>query len=101
MSATRVPRRYDATFLACRDYGHAWTEVGIPDRGALRAARTIHRARYGREVECLRCECRRVEWIASDGDVVARHYSYPDGYSVSGGLAKRVARLARLKGTQR
>ena len=66
-------RRSRVDFIECKTYGHAWDEynpredppAGTFDRIALR---------------CTRCGTTRHDHFDRNGEMVARKYSYPDGY---------------------
>lgn len=62
-----------ASFLACRDIGHAWRPYTASWESAER--------RYRRVLRCSRCKADRVQFLDASGHVESTHYDYPDGYT--------------------
>lgn len=71
------------TYLECRDYAHAWRP--------LSASRTP--TGFVRVRQCSRCHTERHEELSQHGGIVSSHYTYPDGYLLSG--------LGRIAGDSR
>lgn len=67
-------RRYEATYLECRDLGHPWT------------LRSVHKAEaaYIRETMCPRCSTTRYEEYSLHGAIRMRSYAYPATYKLEG-----------------
>lgn len=65
-----------ATFVYCRDFGHAWR----PWR-----TRWIDKERvYSSELRCTRCHTVRERLISASGGIVSSHYEYAEGYQIHG-----------------
>lgn len=75
--------------LTCRDIQHAWESTYDFNH---------RRAPWGtrRVLHCGSCESERVEIVAVNGTVSARHYSYSDAYKTVSSLSKVDARAERL-----
>jgi hypothetical protein len=62
-------------YTRCRTLGHAWFDVDSdwkPELGGVPLT-----------VRCERCTCERRDTISrTTGDLVARHYYYPDMYKI-------------------
>jgi hypothetical protein len=67
----------ETEYLRCRRDGHAWDEF---------TDATKPRAQFGYRLSlrCDRCTTTRHDIISIVGDVVQRHYEYPDGYQLAG-----------------
>lgn len=72
-------------FLQCRDYLHAWR----PFTAQWMPSFNVYEVRE----QCMRCHTLRIRELDRHGHVLARHYEYPDGYSMKG--------LGRLTGDDR
>lgn len=64
------------TYVWCRTYGHSWDEFH-PDRNP-------HTFKYFTALRCTRCTTQRIDYEGSLGQIVARNYFYPEGYSMAG-----------------
>lgn len=69
-----MARRSRVEFIECKTFGHAWDEYNppaesLPDRTFDRIA-----------LRCTRCTTTRHDHFDKSGEMVARRYSYPDGY---------------------
>lgn len=68
-----------STYLYCRTFQHSWTDV----TGIVPGPEMIYL--HGRQI-VLRCErCRTVRsdiYSPASGDLMDRHYRYPEGYSL-------------------
>lgn len=62
--------------LLCRDLGHSWA----PWRAVLHATGR----HYEVSLRCRRCRTVRVRWIGLSGQIIASHYEYADGYTLTG-----------------
>jgi len=62
--------------LHCRDFGHSWR--------AFQAYRLPRRQGFEQILRCERCGTDRHSILNVFGDVISRHYRYPDGYLVDG-----------------
>lgn len=72
-------------FLECRELGHAWRPHTASWNADSRS--------FDRTLRCTRCRTLRVEVLSPRGEVLSRHYVYPESY-----LA---ANLGRITGTGR
>jgi hypothetical protein len=78
--------------ITCRDLRHSWERAGdhvlIEQKGQVR--------HFARTLECVRCECLRIDEYTISGFSLARvrsRYKYPEGYQVPGGLSTEKARF--------
>lgn len=72
-------KRLDEGFLACRDLGHAWSEL---ERESVRAIYAKTSFGWLRVFVCERCTTERKQIIDTYGEVTSNSYVYPDGYQL-------------------
>src|SRR5215467_5155752 len=71
-------REYDRTqFTRCNTYGHSWFEYDNSDWTPLFGTPLVLR--------CERCSTERRDVIGAAGQIIQRHYFYPDGYKYGRG----------------
>jgi hypothetical protein len=62
-------------YAVCRTWGHAWDPGWEP---SSITPGPVWRNRLS--ARCTRCTTERIDAIGALGDVMQRHYNYPDGY---------------------
>lgn len=65
-------RTLPEALLQCRELGHAWRAHTASWNASARV--------YDRSLRCQRCATLRVETLSKRGEILTRHYEYPDGY---------------------
>ena len=87
-------RRINERFAACGAYGHAWFESDSTWRPTFGFPITLR---------CERCGAERRDTVGSRGQLEARHYDYPSGYSYNGAQRPTRAdfRLVVVKASRR
>lgn len=76
-SVTRWVDTLSPAHLMCRDLGHAWQpEDAWYDK---------EKKEFRRELRCIRCRTKRMQWITPQGGLSRNTYTYPQGYRAPDG----------------